>query len=218
MENRALISNDQPSTDLLSTEQTSTEKENTRSENIYNAPPENFSESDLPTNQVLIDCLVNQRENPIPPAPLSLLPENVGLAIAETVKPKRRTVELDDQENFHPFLIVWNQTVPSHWERYERLTVEMVDELKKFTKGKKAGTLEIFEEGLLEVARDPFLGSTKCEGWRFCSYFTNNKPRKYSGYYREKQARSQQSPLDRPMTPVENKMAHTYSMILEAIA
>lgn len=173
-----------------------------------------------PVQQVLLDVLAEEKETPIPPTPLApLSPENVGLAIAEVEKPKRRTVQPEDLEAYLPFLIVWNQTVPSHWDRYERLTVEMVDELKKFTKGKKAGTLEIFEEGLLEVARDPFLGSTKCEGWRFCSYFTNNKPRKYSGYYREKQARSQQLQTngDRPMTTSDIRKAETYLKFKEAL-
>jgi hypothetical protein len=217
--NQPLTSNDQPSTNLLSTEETSKERENTNKEGYIFPPTANFPEPCQPTKETLIAGMAKE-ETPISPTPLaSLPPENICLAIAETVKPKRRTVELDDQENFRPFLIVWNQTVPSHWERYERLTVEMVNELKKFTKGKKAGTLEIFEEGLLEVSGDPFLGSTKCEGWRFCSYFTNNKPRKYSGYYREKQFRSQQlqSNTDRPMTASEIRKAETYLKYKEAL-
>ena len=217
--NQPLTSNDQPSTNLLSTEETSKERENTNKEGYIFPPTANFPEPCQPTKETLIAGMAKE-ETPISPTLLaSLPPENICLAIAETVKPKRRTVELDDQENFRPFLIVWNQTVPSHWERYERLTVEMVNELKKFTKGKKAGTLEIFEEGLLEVSGDPFLGSTKCEGWRFCSYFTNNKPRKYSGYYREKQFRSQQlqSNTDRPMTASDIRKAETYLKYKEAL-
>jgi hypothetical protein len=207
---------------LISNKETSTEEENTRGENVYAPIAEILIEPIQPVQQTLIADMAEEKETPIPPTPLaSLPPENSELAIAETVKPKRRTVESDDLEAYLPFLLVWNQTAPSHWDRYERLTVEMVDELKKFTKGKKAGTLEIFEEGLLEVARDPFLGSTKCEGWRFCSYFTNNKPRKYSGYYREKQARSQQfqtqNNSDRPMTQSDIRKAETYLKYKQAL-
>ena len=188
-----------------------TREEKTRSENISQLQTDFFSESDLPVQETLISDLVDQNEETPPPTPAPLV-------VCDSKLKTRRSVLQEDQKIFAPFLAIWNSSAPSHWDRYEKLNFEMIDDLKKFTKTYKKESLQIFEEGLLELSTDSFIGTTKCDKWRFCSYFTKNKPKKYSGYYREKQSRSQQSPLDRPMTPVENKMAHTYSMILEAIA
>jgi hypothetical protein len=212
VENHALISTNKQSTYLPSTEQTSTEEENTRSENIYTAPPENFPESDLPAQETLISDLADQNEETPPPTP-------APLAVCDSKLKTRRSVLQEDQETFAPFLAIWNRSAPKHWDRYDGLNVSMIDDLKKFVKVHKKESLQIFEEGLLELSADNFIGTTKCDKWRFGSYFTKNKPKKYSDEYKSKhQRRSQQSPLDRPMTPVENKMALTYSMILEAIA
>lgn len=214
VENQPLLSNDLPSTNLPSNKE-----ENTREEGIY-APivkPEILVE---PAQQVLIDVLVEEEKETTPPTPSPLSTENVGLVIADPTTKVRRTVQQEDQELFMPFLEIWNRSAPRHWDRYESLNVSMIDDLKKFVKAHKKESLQIFEEGLLELSADSFIGSTKCDKWRFSSYFTKGKPKKYSGYYRDKQqARSQQlqNNTDRPMTQSDIKNAETFVRLKERL-
>ena len=183
---------------------------------IYTAPCEIFSSSDLPKNQDLIDCMADQKENPIPPTPLTLLaPENVGLAITENTKPKKAKKQ---EYDLNLFLQVWNQDAPSHWVRHTKIDEATARKLTKFA-NQFENSLEMFQKGLWFAQTDKW--SMKPERrLRMTNMLSRETNLIFQFYesYEDNHRRSQQSPLDRPMTPVENKMAHTYSMILEAIA
>jgi hypothetical protein len=193
-----------------------TKEENTRSENIYTDSPEIFFESDLPTQETLISDLVNQNEETTPPTPSPLPPENVGLAIAENTKPQKAQKQ---QCDLNLFLQVWNQDAPSHWVRHTTIDSATARKLTKFA-NEFENSLEMFQKGLWFAQTDTqwcMKLTTKLKMTNVLSRDSNLIFQFYQSY-EDNQRRLQQSPADRPMTPVENKMAHTYSMILEAIA
>ena len=223
VENRGLISTNKQSTYLPSTEETKTEEENTRSENIYTEPPEIFFDSDLPENQDLISNLVNQNEETTPPTPSPLLPENVGLAIAETTKPKKGKRNITS-EDLIPFRDVWNSDAPNACARYKELTIPDEQALRRLIKKHGNRSLEIFQDGLAFARTQKWWNDTSDnKTLSITNYTSKDKPEDYAKKYNTLIERgvvipNAISPTDHPMTPVQTKMAHTYSMILEAIA
>ena len=188
----------------------------TQSRDLFDSESVLISDSDLPANQVLIDCMADQRETPIPPTPFSPSPESFGLAIAENTKPQKAKKQ---QCDLNLFLQVWNQDAPRHWVRHTTIDSATARKLIKFA-NEFENSLEMFQKGLWFAQTDTqwcMKPTTKLKMTNVLSRDTNLIFQFYESY-EDNQRRSQQSPLDRPMTPVENKMAHTYSMILEAIA
>ena len=94
-------------------------------------------------------------------------------------------VSNEDLELFMPFITVWNEFSPKHWDKYEKLNAAIVKSLKSFTKKYKSESLEIFQQGLQFLSADNFYGSPRVN-WTLRQYLTNNKPFDYACDYREK--------------------------------
>lgn len=204
-----------------------TEEENARTENIYTVPPVNFPDLDLPTKEISIADMAEEKETPFPPTPLaSLSPENVGLAIATTKKPQKlkksrskKYVDPADRELFEPFRIVWNEYSPDHWEKYADLDAVMIGKLKSFVKTlEKNESLPVFQQGLQYLRADKFYGGSRVN-WTLAGYLSHDKPLEHSLNYERQQARSQQlqSNTDRPMTASDIRKAETYLKYKEAL-
>ena len=223
-ENRQLSSQEpiaMPSETQTNTDQSTDQSTDQTTENIENIERGDFS---FFQNSPI---LKNQENSALPENSISEAKQEIEesraappkiYAIAETAITKskpRRSVQQDDREKFMPFLIIWNRSAPRHWDRYDELTVSMIDILKKFTKTNQSESLEVFEEGLLEVCSDSFIGTTKCTPWRFESYFTKNKPKRYSDDYKRKHRhQSAETPMgepsDRQMSETDRKRQEAY--------
>jgi hypothetical protein len=86
---------------------------------------------------------------------------------------------------FMPFIIVWNEFSPKHWEKYQKPNAAIVEKLKTFTKKYKSESLEIFQQGLQFLSADSFYNSAKIN-WTLRQYLTNEKPFNHACDYREK--------------------------------
>ncbi len=196
-------------------------EENTRSEDIYTPPVENFPEPCQPTKEILIADMAEEKETPIPPTPLaSLPPENVGLAIATTEKPKKpRKQEYD----LNVFLQVWNQDAPSNWVRHSRIDDATSRKLIKFVDEFGDQSLEIFQKGLWFAQTDTHWSRKPTTKLKMTNVLSRDTKLIFQFYesYEDQQARSQplqnQSLTDRPMTPSDIRKAETYLKYKEAL-
>ena len=212
VENHALISTNKQSTYLPSTEEASTEEENTRSENIYTAPPENFPESDLPTNQVLIDCMADRKETPIPPTPFSPSPENVGLAIA--AKPKATSLEAK-RNKYQVFLDVWLQEKPDDWVDHKTLSKTAISKLETFVKTHGNESMAIFQKSLWYAKNDNYHKKV-LKGWTLEQYLSNEKPYQYYEKY-EQAPKKESAHGDSLMSNDEIKRARIFVELQQAM-
>ena len=201
---------------------TNTEEENTRSEDIYISPIENFSEPCQPTKETLIADMAEEKETPIPPTPLaSLPPENLGLAIATTEKPKKAKKQECD---LNLFLQVWNQDAPSHWVRHSGIDEATARKLNKFVDEFGNRSLEMFQKGLWFAQTDAewcMKPKTKLKMTNVLSRDTQLIFQYYESY-EDQQRRSPSaqniSDTDRPMTPADIRKAEKFLRYKEAFA
>lgn len=189
-----------------------TEEKNTRSENIYNAPPENFPDLDLPANQVLIDCMADQRETPIPPPPFSPSPESFSLAIA--AKPK--ATSLDAKRNkYQVFLDVWLQEKPSDWVDHKTLSKTALSKLETFVKTHGNESMMIFQKSLWYAKNDSYHKKV-LKGWTLEQYLSNEKPYQYYEKY-EQAPKKESANGDSLMSNDEIKKARIYAQLQQAM-
>jgi hypothetical protein len=193
-------------------------KTKTTAENTYTAcagdlhlqPLANFSNSDLPAKQVLIDCMADQKENPIPPTPLSLVaPENIGLV----VNTKKSTLE-SDRIKFQPFLDVWLQDKVEDWVNHESLSKTAISKLKTFCKDHD-NALEIFQKGLLFAQSDSYHKKV-LKHWTLEQYLSNDKPFQNFEKY-EQSPKKESAQGDVLMSSTEVKKAQTYIRLQQAM-
>ena len=193
-------------------------EKNTRGEDIYTPTVENFPKPCQPTQEVLISGdMAEEKETPIPPTPLaSLPPENVGLAIATTEKPKKAKKQECD---LNLFLQVWNQDAPSHWVRHSTINDATAKKLLKFA-NEFENSLEIFQKGLWFAHTDKWCMNPahKLRMTNVLSRDTNLIFQYYESY-EDQQRRSQQlqSNTDRPMTQSDLKNAETFVRLKERL-
>ena len=201
-------------------------EENTRGEDIYMPPVENFLEPCQPTQEVLISGdMAEEKETPIPPTPLaSLPPENVGLAIAGTEKPKKRKRNVTS-EDLIPFRDVWNSDAPAACVRFKELTKPDEKALRRLIAEHGDRSLEIFQDGL-GFARTQKWWNDTSEGksLSITNYISKGKPEDYAVKYRGLIERGavipntmSQSNTDRPMTASDIRKAETYLKYKEAL-
>ena len=204
----------------LYTEITSENKTEITAENTYTACAgdlhlqslANFSESDLPTKQVLIDCLVNQKETPIPPTPFSPPSENVGLAIV--AKPKASS--LDAKRNkYQVFLDVWLQEKPDDWVDHKTLSKTAISKLETFVKAHGNESMMIFQKSLWYAKNDSYHKKV-LKGWTLEQYLSNEKPYQYYEKY-EQAPKKESANGDSLMSNDEIKKARIFAQLQQAM-
>ena len=189
-----------------------TREENTRSENIYASCDENSPDSDLPVNQVLIDCMADHKETPIPPTPFSPSPENVGLAIA--AKPK--VTSLDTKRNkYQVFLDVWLQEKPDDWVDHKTLSKTAISKLETFVKTHGNESMMIFQKSLWYAKNDSYHKKV-LKGWTLEQYLSNEKPYQYYEKY-EQAPKKESAHGDSLMSTSEIKQARIFAQIQQAM-
>ena len=190
------------------------EEENTRSENIYASCDENFPDSDLPANQVLIDCMAEEKETPIPPTPFSPSPENVGLAIAASKKTK--STSLDTKRNkYQVFLDVWLQEKPDDWVDHKTLSKTAISKLETFAKTHGNESMAIFQKSLWYAKNDSYHKKV-LKGWTLEQYLSNEKPYQYYEKY-EQAPKKDSANGESIMSSDEIKKARIYAQLQQAM-
>ena len=199
-------------------EDKSREEENARGEGIYTPPVENFPKPCQPTQEVLIsvDMAEEIKETP-PPTPAPLPPENVGLAIASTEKPKKRKRNVTS-EDLIPFRDVWNSDAPVVCVRFKELTAEDEKSLRRFLKAYGNRSATIFQEGLAFARTQKWWNDTsENKALSITNYLSHGKPEEYAGKYRGLIERGvlipdtpNQNNTDRPMTQSDLKNAEKF--------
>jgi hypothetical protein len=193
---------------------TKTTAENTNTAcagDLYLQPLTNFSDSDLPANQVLIDCMVDQKENPIPPTPLSLVAlEN----FATGAKAKKPSFEAK-RAKYQPFLDVWVQDKVEDWVNHESLSKTAISKLETFTATHGDRAMEIFQKSLWYAQSDPFHKKV-LKHWSLEQYLSNDKP--YQNFEKYEQSPKKESAQgDVLMSDIDIKKAQIYAQLQQAM-
>ena len=170
-----------------------------------------ISESDLPANQVLIDCLAKEKENPIPPTPLSLVaPEN----FATGAKAKKPSFEAK-RAKYQPFLDVWVQDKVEDWVNHESLSKTAISKLETFTATHGDRAMEIFQKSLWYAQSDPFHKKV-LKHWSLEQYLSNDKP--YQNFEKYEQSPKKESAQgDVLMSDIDIKKAQIYAQLQQAM-
>lgn len=190
-------------------------EENTRSEDIYTPPVENFSEPCQPTKEILIAGMAEEiKENP-PPTPALFSTENVGLAIAETEKPKKNKNTLDrDRLEFQPFLDVWLQDKVEDWVPHRSLSPTAISKLKTLCKH-YVNALEIFQKALWYAQSDSYHKRVP-KKWTIEEFLSTSKPYQYYEKY-EQAPKKESAHGDSLMSNDEIKQARIFAQIQQAM-
>jgi hypothetical protein len=170
-----------------------------------------ISNSDLPAKQVLIDCMADQKENPIPPTPLSLLPPE---SFATGAKAKKPSFEAK-RGKYQPFLDVWVQDKVEDWVNHESLSKTAISKLETFTATHGDRAMEIFQKSLWYAQSDPFHKKV-LKRWSLEQYLSNDKP--YQNFEKYEQSPKKESAQgDVLMSSTEVKKAQTYIRLQQAM-
>ena len=185
----------------------------TQPRDLFDSEVALISDSDLPKNQVLIDCMADHKETP-PPTPAPLPPENIGLAIAASKKTK--STSLDTKRNkYQVFLDVWLQEKPDDWVDHKTLSKTAISKLETFVKTHGNESMAIFQKSLWYAKNDSYHKKV-LKGWTLEQYLSNEKPYQYYEKY-EQAPKKDSANGESIMSSDEIKKARIYAQLQQAM-